>query len=401
MLALRNVVRQRTRTALTLMAIAVGVASLVLIGGYIEDILVQLRETTIHSRLGHIQIYRTGQSTSGGPWPLDHLIDDAPSVEKAVAEVTGIAARARRLSFSGLLSNGRGELPILGEGIQPEPESHLGSALTFLAGRGLAATDRFGIVVGEGLASALKLNVGDSVNLVVSTRDGAMNALEFSVLGVFRSLSKEYDARAVAIPLQDAAELVDTAGISALVVLLEDTAQTEQALTALTNKLSGSLYEIKTWRELADFYNAAAALYERQFGVLHVIILVMVLLSVANTVNMTLHERTGEFGVMRALGQRGSDIFRLVVVECAILAVAGAGIGVVLGAASAVAISGIGISMPPPPNSESGYIAAIRLVPSVIVSAFVVGVIGAVVAALLPARKAAQTPVAEALRQAI
>jgi putative ABC transport system permease protein len=54
---------------------------------------------------------------------------------------------------------------------------------------------------GEGLARALKVNVGDSINLLLNTRDGAMNTLEFDIVGVFRSMSKEYDARGVQIPL--------------------------------------------------------------------------------------------------------------------------------------------------------------------------------------------------------
>ncbi len=60
-IALRNIVRQRARTALTLAAIALGVASLVLSGGFVADILLQLREATIRSQLGHLQIYKQGQ----------------------------------------------------------------------------------------------------------------------------------------------------------------------------------------------------------------------------------------------------------------------------------------------------------------------------------------------------
>jgi putative ABC transport system permease protein len=228
-----------------------------------------------------------------------------------------------------------------------------------------------------------------------------MNTLEFSIVGVFRSMSKEYDARGVQIPLQMAAELVDTRGISALIVLLEDTAQTERALAALTARLPGDRYEVKTWHDLADFYTSTAAFYERQFAVLHLIILVMVLLSVANTVNMTLHERTGEFGVMRALGRRGADIFRLAVLESAVLGLIGATLGLIIGVALALLISAAGIPMPPGPNSESGLTAAIRLVPAVLASASVLGIVGTMVASLLPARRAARIPVVDALRQAI
>jgi putative ABC transport system permease protein len=398
-LALRNVLRQRTRTALTLAAIILGVASLILSGGYFEDILLQLREATIHSQLGHLQIYKTGLYASGGQRPFDFLIEDAPTIESTLRAMPGVVTQAGRLSFSGLISNGRGELPMLGEGIEPEAENRIGTALSFLSGRRLSGGDHFGILVGEGLASALKLKIGDSVDLLVSTRDGAMNTLPFNVTGVFRSLSKEYDARAVQISLRTATELVATPGITSIVVLLDDTVRTDHALATLRTQLPADRYEIKTWRELADFYNGTAALYERQFAVLQVIILVMVLLSVANSVNMTLHERTPEFGIMRALGRTGRDVFRLAVLETALLGAIGAALGVVVGSALAAVISAIGIPMPPPPNSEGGFTAAIQIVPTILAAAFALGILASIGASLLPARHLARIPVVEALRR--
>lgn len=388
------------RTALTLAAIALGVASLILSGGYVEDLLLQLREATIHSRLGHLQIYKAGQFASGGQRPFDYLIDDTAMIDRVAAGLPGVLAQARRLSFSGLIGNGRGELPVIGEGVQPGQEFLIGTALTMLSGRRLAEDDQYRVLVGEGLARALKLRVGDSVNLVLTTRDGAMNTLEFDVVGVFRSLSKEYDARGVQVPLSAAAELVDTKGVSAIVVLLDRTAQTESAAAQLVMQLPAKQFEVKTWRELAEFYNGTAALYARQFAVLQAIILAMVLLSVANTVNMTLHERISEFGVMRALGRRSVDVFRLAILETTVMGILGSVLGVAVGVALALVVSAIGIPMPPPPNSEAAFTASIQLVPSVIVTAFLIGVTGTVIASVLPARKIARIPVVEALRQA-
>ena len=83
-LALRNLLRQRARTGLTLAAISLGVASIVLSGGFVEDILLQLRETTIHSQLGHLQVYKYGQFASGGHHPFVFLIDNPGAIERAV-----------------------------------------------------------------------------------------------------------------------------------------------------------------------------------------------------------------------------------------------------------------------------------------------------------------------------
>ena len=399
-LALRNIFRQRARTALTLAAVALGVASLILSGGFIEDILVQLREATIRSQLGHIQIYRKGYWESGGQQPLDFLIEKPEIAEHALEGLPGIAVHTRRLNFSGLLTNGRGSLPILGQGVEPEGEARIGSAMTLLTGHGLRQADEFGILLGEGLGKAMQLKVGDTVNLVLNTREGAMNTLDFRVVGVFRTLSKEYDARAVRIALPAAQSLTATDGVNAVVILLTRTSLTSGVADELKARLPPQL-EVKTWQELADFYQNTAALYRRQFGVLQVIIVVMVLLSVANSVNMTLHERTLEFGIMRALGRTGRHVFRLALLEMALMGSVGALLGVAIGIALAVAISWIGIPMPPPPNSEIGFTATVRVVPTVVALAFLLGWVASVLASLLPARKVARIPVVEALRRAV
>ena len=59
-LALRNVFRQKSHTAMTLVAIIGGVAGLILAGGWVSDILVQLSEALIHSQSGHLQVYKKG-----------------------------------------------------------------------------------------------------------------------------------------------------------------------------------------------------------------------------------------------------------------------------------------------------------------------------------------------------
>jgi len=134
--------------------------------------------------------------------------------------------------------------------------------------------------------------------------------------------------------------------------------------------------------------------------VLRLIVLVMVMLAVANAVNMTVFERAGEFGTVRALGRRSRQVFALVMTEALILGALGALVGVVAGLLVAALASAIGIPMPPPPNSELGYTAQIEIVPSSVLGAFSVGVIATALAGILPALRVARMPVVEALRQA-
>lgn len=398
-LSIRNVFRQKVRTAMTLAAIMFGVSGLILAGGFVHDIFIQLGEAIIHSQTGHVQVFRKDYLERGTRQPDRFLIDSPDTLAKRISALPEVGEVAARLNFAGLLNNGRRDLAIIGEGIEPDKEARLGTYLQVTAGRHLADSDRFGMVVGQGVAHSLNLKPGDPVTLVMNTSDGALNTLDFEVVGVFQSFSKDFDARAVRIPLAAAQALMATTGSNVLVVTLHRTEDTDTGLAAIKALLDPSQTEARSWRTLSDFYDKTLQLYDRQFGVLQLIILCMVLLSVANSVNMSTFERMGEFGTLQALGNRKRYIFRLIIVENMLLGLMGATLGVVVGVLLALAISAIGIPMPPPPNANLGYTAFIRIVPLTVASAFVIGFFATVLAAIIPARRVSGMPVVEALRQ--
>lgn len=398
-LALRNVFRHRLRTAMTLMVIVIGSTGLILSGGFVQDIFRQLAELLIHSQSGHLQIAPQGYFERGSRSPEKYLIADPQPLRQAVAGVPGVQAVMGRLYLSGLLNNGRSDLPVVGEGVEPEGERRLGTSLVITQGRALEAGDAYGIMLGQGLAQALKLKPGDWTTLVLNTPDGALNSMEFQVVGVFQTFSKEYDARAIRIPLPAAQELLAIQGVNTLVVLLDETRDTARVAAGLRDKPELKGTEVRTWLALNEFYTQTVQMYDAQFGALRLIILVMVVLSVANSVNMSVFERVGEFGTMLALGNRSGRVFTLILTENLIIGALGALIGTLLGMLLAVAISQVGIPMPPPPTSDLPYTARITLTPTVVASAFAIGLIATVSAALLPALKIRRIPVVEALRQ--
>lgn len=397
-LALRNVFRHRSRSAATLLAIAVGVASLILAGGFVQDIFVQLAEAIIHSQTGHVQVAKKGYREGKARAAENYLIASPEKLRAELSGRIGVQSVVTRLGFAGVLNNGKRDLGIIGEGVEPEGEAAIGTYLRYIEGGPLGGGSSDGIVVGQGVARSLGLKVGDRVTLMMRLAQGAVNTLDFEVKGVFQSFSKDFDARAVRIALPAARELMDTQAAHLMVVMLQRTENTPVVMAALKPELEKQGYEIFSWNELSDFYEKAKELYDRQFGVLRLIILLMVLLSVANSINMTLFERTREFGTMRALGDRPVNIFALIMTESATLGLIGALLGMLLGVVAAFAISAIGIPMPPPPNANLGYTAVIRIDASSVLVAGAVGFIASCLAALLPARRAASMDVVEALR---
>ena len=400
--ATRNLARQKVRTAMTLGSIMFGVVGLILSGGFIEDIFVQLREVTIHSRLGHLQIsaqgYREHWTRDPGKYLLDQTVSSG--ITARLGEIPEVADSMQRLNFFGVINNGRNELPILGEGIDAAREAaHFGRFFFVIEGRTLEAEDSHRILVGEGVAESLRLRPGALVTLLTHMPGGGLNSLEFEVVGIFRTFSREFDAHAVRLPLADAHTLLGTPGSHSVVVALEDTELTEEAALRIRDLFANEGLEIWTWLELDDFYRNTVKLYRSEFRVLQLIILLVVLLSVANSINMTAHERLGEFGTLRAIGLRERDITRLILLENAVLGLVGSLVGAGAGALLAVLISLIGIPMPPPPNSSMGYTAEIRLVPEIIAIAVVVGLVATLVSAFLAARSVRQHSLVDSLRE--
>lgn len=397
--SLRNIFRQKARSGMTLASIVFGVVGLIVSGGFVEDVFVQLREATIHSRFGHLQIYKEGFYANGVKEPYNYLIPAPDAVKTAVAAVPGVLDSMMRINFFGLLNNGKTDLPILGEGVEAGKEAKLGSHLFLIAGRQLADQDANGILLGEGVARSMGVGVGSYVTILTNTPEGALNSLEFQVVGIFRTYAKDFDDRAVRVAVGAAQDLLGVKGAHAVVVSLDDALSTDRVAAALKKSLGVRGFEVKTWFELDDFYAKTVELYQVQLGVLQFTILVVVLLSVANSVNMTAYERVGEFGTLKALGTRSWQVSLLIVLENALLGLIGACLGVVLGVVLALGLSAIGIPMPPPPNSNVGYTAYIRIVPSVLALSFIIGFLATVLSSLLPARGVARIPVVDALRQ--
>ncbi|MFO1320380.1 MAG: FtsX-like permease family protein [Burkholderiales bacterium] len=398
-LARRNVLRHRSRAATALGAIAFGVAGLILSQGFVEDIFVKLAEAIVHSQSGHIQVGREGFFQHGSHQPEKYVVDDPEGDKRKIMTIPEVKDAMARLSFSGLLNNGKADVSVIGEGIEADKEEQLGTSIKITHGRQLKKSDEFGALVGHGVAQTLRLKPGDRATIVMSTSDGAMNSMDFEVVGVFQSFSKDYDNHAIKIPLAAAQQLLNTKGANTIVVSLHSTADTVRVARLLRERTIWRDQSVMTWEELNDFYPKTVEMYRMQFGALQGIILLLVILSVVNAVNSTVFERTSEFGTARALGNRGRNVLTLVLTENALLGLIGGLLGIVVGVVLAELLSRVGISMPPPPNSDLGYDAQITLTAPTILRAFAVGTVATMLGALIPAIRVSSIQIAMALRQ--
>jgi len=397
-LAYRNIVRQRRRSAVAIGAISFGITALIVASGFIEWIFMDFRESTINAQLGHLQIVKPGYHDSGKADPYAFLLpNEVPQLGDA-GNAGNIKVVAPRLSFSGLISHGDATLSFIGEGVDPRAEAAFGNGLQISSGSNLVADDRKSVIVGEGLARNLGVTVGDTVVLLANTATGGTNAVELSVRGLFSTVTKAYDDAALRIPIETARTLLRSNGSHVWIVLLNKTADTDRVMASLQARLGNQGMEVVPWYQLAEFYNKTAQLFTKQIQGIKLIIAMIILLSISNTMTMTVIERIGEIGTAMALGVRRSGILRMFLSEGLLLGCFGGVVGVLTGVGMAALISSIGVPMPAPPGMAHGYIGEVLVTPRIAVEALLLAIATTVLASIYPAWKASRQAIVDALR---
>lgn len=398
-LAMRSVLRQGRRTLIAIGAVSFGVIAMILSAGFIEWLMEGMRESTIKSQLGHVQVVRPGYVERGTSDPYGFVIDGEDALRQKIESGADVKVVAPRLSFNGLASKGDNTLAFLGQGVSAKAESVLSSSVTITRGRNLSADGVNEMIMGRGLAANLGVQVGDTVVLMTTTAAGNVNAVEAPVVGLFNSVSKEYDDSALRMPLALAQQLVRVNGAQQWLVLLDDTAQTDAKLAELKGVMPAGKFDLVPWYQLSDFYNKTRDLFASQVNVVQFIILMIIVLSISNTLSMSVMERVSEIGTCMALGLTRARIRRIFMSEGVMLGLVGGGLGVVIGCVLALAISAVGIPLPPPPGMEQGFSGEIRLTFGIVARALTIAVASAFVSSLYPAWRASRMNIVDALRQ--
>lgn len=401
-LALLNVLRNGRRSVITLLAIQFGVISLVLMGGYFASMFEGMRESSIRSQLGHIQIYQKGFNQFGTQEPENYLIDREvlDKVTQTVESLEQVELVTPRLNFTGLLSDGGKSLAVVVEGINPDKEALLSSAVKLTKGEELFEDDTTGGLIGDGLFNSLNLNIGDNLTLMATTADGSFDARDVVATGAISTGSRELDSRFLRIHLQNAQDLMYTEGVTRIVVLLKNTEDTDAVMTQLKTQFEqqGLDLELRSWSDLADYYHEVVSLFTGIFNVVQVIVLAIVLLGIVNTMVMAVMERTPEIGTIRAIGGTRTEVMTLFITEAFILGLIGSVLGVIFAILLAKGITMGEFMMPTPPGSSQTYPIRIFTNAELLLKNGAFGLVIAVISSIYPAVKASRMLITQALR---
>ena len=460
-IAFRNVFRNRRRSLMTLLAIAVGAVAIVLFGDFIGFIRVALKTMTIE-RVGHLTVFRSGYFDYGAGNPLAFGIDDYQGVMGLIqndAEIKPLLnVITPTVSVAGIAGNFdiSASKTFFGTGFVPSDRDRmlLWDEQGVFTGRvrkpsGLHDDDEVGGVVGVGLARVLGFcdslgikncparppavappsaaekeapdiaalagaeqdegptSPGDArprLDLLAATAGGAPNVISLFINSAERQSARELDESFIAMHLKLAQRLLygrNEPKAMAIVLQLHQTKDTDVVrarLKAIFQQHHLDL-EVRDFVERQPFYKEAVDMFDAIFLFIAAIMGVIVLFTVVNTMGMSVMERTNEIGTARALGVRRSGTRNVFLIEGILLGAFGATVGVIVGQVIAMAFNHTGFTWTPPGNAAPTPLRVLTSgVMPLLLGAWLGLVLMATVAAVIPANRAARLKVVDALR---
>jgi len=406
-ISLRNILKNGRRSLTTVLAIALGFGAINIFQGYVHSTYEGLTNAAIHGEgLGHLTIFKKGFLAQGKLHPEKYQFgkDEVDKITKLLRQDPEVGLITPRLSVAGIISNGKNSTIFIAEGLVPADDAVIRGDLTkfnSFSGRFLADEDNAGVVVGSDLATMLSLKQGDDAVVLSNTYSGMANALDAGVRGIYNTGTSATNDKMVLMTFRHAQDLLDFQGAERLVVLLKD-GGTAVAAASAAEKMramlaaAGFAVEIRTWAELSVFYNQVKNMFDMIFFFIFSIVLIIVVMSVINTMSMAVMERTREIGTMRALGLKQYGVKFLFTTEGMLLGLLGSLVGAAIffGVYFVIALTNPTYV---PPSSSSPVPLRVDLVWQTLAENMMFMLVLSMAAAFVPARRSSRMSIVDAL----
>jgi putative ABC transport system permease protein len=404
-IAIRNLMRYKRRTLLTASLIAIGVIFVLVfvsVSGSFKNMIIS---QITGSMLGDMEIHRKGYVASIDNLPLTLMMNpqQAKKAEEAIKTIPDAEAYSLRIKFGGLFSNFAETTNIRLNGVYPDMEMKTLPLLPSRIIQGERTIKKGEIVVPELLARGMKVNVGDTVVVIATNKDGSVNGKQLRVGGILESATGP-GGRDGYLHIEDAMDILrmEEQEISEIAIKLHDFGKLDNVarrldadLSKSVNKQGKPIFEVHTWETLSPFYNIARMI-DMMTLFIKIMLIAIVLISIMNVMIMAVYERIREIGTIAAIGTLPGKILSMFVIEGFSLGVLGALVGNALGMVIVYIIDLAKITFDF--GRQTGLVLSTTLQASDIVVVSIIVVIVAVLGSLQPAFKASKMEPIVALR---
>lgn len=404
--AWKNVFRNSRRSILNIIALTVGMTIMVLGLGWVQGYYTYIFTAVQEFNTGQAQVLPERYLAESPRLPVDITVSDYTTTRALVDGYPGVEEVSGRVNFSLQLSAGRSAVRMLAKGVDARREAGV-TVLDEYITDGVYLTERRGILVGSPIAEKLDLSVGDTVFVTAMDKFSVRNLLDVEVVGIFDFGYPAMDENVVFMDLETASELLSLENeVTRLVLRLDDGLDPRTSLEEIGSYVrarapGGAELSVHSWQRFAQTTVHSVRADVSSFYIMLVILYLLTVLGILNSMSMSVRERTGEIGTLRAIGIRRRRIMLLFLSEAVSIALMAAALSVVLSLPVATYLQIVGVdvgtALPadiPVPFGET-FRADYRLWHYLL--AVGIGAASAVAGAVVPARRAARLNIAAAM----
>jgi ABC-type lipoprotein release transport system permease subunit len=399
LVAWRNLWRNRTRSLLILLSVAVGIWA----GAFIMAIYYGMGESrmriAIDNEVSHLQVHHPkfkNDHEAKYSFPED-------SLRQVMDKFNMVKSYSLRTIAPGMLANASGSQGVQVSGVDAMEEDSTRHLKGFLVeGQYFTPGEKNRILIGRKLAEKLNISVRGKIVLTLLDTADNMTVAAFRVHGIYETQNAPRDEVNVFVLKNDLDNLIGTTGRAhEAAILLKNDADLQVAYANIKEALPN--LKVETWEDISP----ETALVINSLDTYNLVFIAIILLAlsfgIVNTMLMAVLERMREIGVLMALGMSRLRLFGMILLETVLLTIAGAPLGILAAYLIIAWVGKVGIDFGAAAGDTMknfGYAAVIypELPLYSVGQIFLLVFIAAVLSALLPAWKAIRLQPVEAIR---
>ncbi len=325
-IAWRSLWRNPRRTLITVAAISLNAAILIVSYSLMEGFKEHAVSNATNLVVGEVQIHVP-------KYLVDRSLYKSMKDPKAILSTLDrhdVPAASRSYGY-GLVACENKSAGALFWGVDPTAERNVFDLAKHMGeGTFIPNTPAKGIVLGKKLARSLNARIGSEIVVVVQAADGSLGNELYSVTGILKAAGESMDRTAAILHQADFSELFVSGGRVHEIALNSKGKLALDELATLASQVAPQA-EVKTWRQLMPSLSDMVNMFDAGIWIFGIIFFLAAALGVMNTMLMATFERMREFGVLKALGATPWRILRDVAVEALVLGFVSAIIGTMLG----------------------------------------------------------------------
>ena len=320
----RNIWRNKKRSVIILMSIAIGLVGGMLTIGFANEMVASMIKNGIETKYSHVQIHHPDLSKD---YDVNLTIPNGHAIYETIKKRTDVRAVSHRVVSPVMISSPTGSYGLMVYGVIPDEEKKTTKiSQSMVEGNYLRDDQKNSIIISKKMADQLKVKLGSKVRLTLQNKNHDLTAGSFRVRGLFKTSDGTYDINAVFVNQKDLSDLIELNDEFHEMTLMTINDEHADSLTAdLQREFPG--IKIESWRQVAPELDLMKSMTKNTLYIVLGIIMLALMFGITNTMLMSVLDRTRELGVLMAIGMNRSKVFGMIVVETIFLSMTGGLLG--------------------------------------------------------------------------